>query len=308
LCRQSFLLAVGGGALLDAAGYAAATAHRGVRLIRVPTTVLSQDDSGIGVKNGINAFGKKNFLGAFAPPYAVLNDSAFLQTLSDRDWRSGVAEAVKVALVKDGPFFDFLEEHAPAVARRDLKRMEQVIYRCAELHLQHIASSGDPFETGSSRPLDFGHWSAHKLEQLTDFRLRHGEAVAIGIALDATYARVTGMLPETDWRRIIELLATLGFELWAPELGGPLSREDPASLLHGLVEFREHIGGPLTILLPEAIGRMRQVHEISDEWVAESIQELARIPRETWCAAPGRRNDEYQMSLNHAANRGRVLH
>src|SRR5204862_2038620 len=99
--RQSFVVAIGGGALLDAVGYAAATAHRGVRLIRVPTTVLAQADSGVGVKNGINAFGKKNFLGTFAPPAAVINDSTFLVTLSDREWRSGLAEAIKVALLKD---------------------------------------------------------------------------------------------------------------------------------------------------------------------------------------------------------------
>ena len=90
LCRHSFVVAVGGGALLDMAGYAAATAHRGVRLIRIPTTVLSQNDSGVGVKNSVNAFGKKNFLGVFAPPHAVINDFGFLSTLADRDWRSGI--------------------------------------------------------------------------------------------------------------------------------------------------------------------------------------------------------------------------
>ena len=97
LCRHSYLLAIGGGAVLDLVGYEAATAHRGIRLIRIPTTVLAQNDSGVGVKNGINAFGKKNFLGTFAPPYAVINDSAFLTTLDERDWRSGIAEALKVA-------------------------------------------------------------------------------------------------------------------------------------------------------------------------------------------------------------------
>src|SRR5204862_561409 len=109
LCRHSFLAAVGGGAVLDMAGLAAATAHRGIRHIRIPTTVLSQNDSGIGVKNGVNAFGKKNFLGTFAPPFAVINDSGFLTTLDDRDWRSGIAEAIKVALIKDAPFFNFIK-------------------------------------------------------------------------------------------------------------------------------------------------------------------------------------------------------
>src|SRR5215207_8544465 len=94
ICRHSYVLAIGGGALLDAVGFAAATAHRGVRLVRLPTTVLAQCDSGVGVKNGTNAFGKKNFIGAFAPPAAVINDAAFLETLPNREWRSGLAEAI----------------------------------------------------------------------------------------------------------------------------------------------------------------------------------------------------------------------
>ncbi len=196
LCRHSYLIAVGGGAVLDVAGFAAATAHRGVRLIRVPTTVLSQDDSAVGVKNGVNAFGKKNYLGTFAPPFAVINDFGFLATLSDRDWRGGISEAVKVALIRDRGFFEFLEEHAAALVARELAAMEQVIRRSAALHLRHIATGGDPFELGSSRPLDFGHWAAHKLEQVTNHRLRHGEAVGIGIALDSTYAYLSGFLPE----------------------------------------------------------------------------------------------------------------
>src|SRR5262245_34221298 len=119
LCRHSYVVAIGGGALLDVAGYAAATAHRGIRLIRIPSTVLSQDDSGVGVKNGVNAFGKKNYLGVFAPPFAVINDFRFLTTLSDRDWRSGISEAVKVALIKDAAFFELLEAHASRLAQRD---------------------------------------------------------------------------------------------------------------------------------------------------------------------------------------------
>src|SRR5204862_5030044 len=107
--RQSFVVAIGGGALLDAVGYAAATAHRGVRLVRVPTTVLAQSDSGVGVKNGVNAFASKNFVGTFAPPFATVNDSSFLPTLPQRQWCGGLAEAVKVALLKDAHFLRYLE-------------------------------------------------------------------------------------------------------------------------------------------------------------------------------------------------------
>jgi 3-dehydroquinate synthetase len=264
--------------VLDMAGLAGATAHRGVRLIRIPTTVLSQNDSGVGVKNGVNAYGKKNFLGTFAPPYAVVNDSRFLTTLSDRDWRSGIAEAIKVALIKDAAFFEFLEDRAPALASRDMAAMQRLIYRCAELHLQHIATSGDPFELGSARPLDFGHWSAHKLEQLSGYRLRHGEAVAIGLALDTTYSYLSGFIPEADWRRVLGLLLETGFAIHTPELGDYLeARDNPLCLLQGLREFREHLGGELTITLVERIGHGLEVHEIDERLMVESIALLERL-------------------------------
>ncbi|MEH2200578.1 3-dehydroquinate synthase [Nostoc sp.] len=264
LCRHSYVLAIGGGAILDLVGYAAATAHRGIRLIRVPTTVLAQNDSGVGVKNGINAFGKKNFLGTFAPPYAVINDSAFLTSLDDRDWRSGIAEAVKVALIKDAKFFDYIHSHSKALGRRDMDAMQEVIYRCAQLHLEHIANSGDPFEMGSSRPLDFGHWAAHKLEHLTNYRLRHGEAVAIGIALDSTYSYLIGLLDCSEWQRILNTLSALGFTLYVPEMAEKLSQlEHPDCLFRGLTEFREHLGGELTLTLLKSIGKAIEVHEVN---------------------------------------------
>lgn len=278
LCRHSYLVAVGGGALLDVAGFAAATAHRGVRLIRVPTTVLAQDDSAVGVKNGLNAFGKKNYLGTFAPPFAVVNDFAFLSTLTDRDWRGGLTEAIKVALIMDGGFFDFIESHAGALVDREASAMEQVIRRSAALHLKHIATSGDPFELGSSRPLDFGHWAAHKLEQLSDSRMRHGEAVGIGLALDTTYSHVAGFLPEPQWRRIIDLILALGLAVYTPALSEkPDEPEDPRSVLRGIAEFQEHLGGRLTIMMLEDIGRPFDVHEMRTDLIIRSIDILKTL-------------------------------
>jgi 3-dehydroquinate synthase len=275
LCRHSYVLAIGGGAVLDMVGYAAATAHRGIRLLRVPTTVLAQNDSGVGVKNGINAFDKKNFLGTFAPPYAVLNDFDFLTTLDDRDWRAGIAEAVKVALIKDASFFKFIRKHTEALVNRDRDSMQQLIYRCAQLHLQHIAGSGDPFEMGSSRPLDFGHWAAHKLEQLTDYSLRHGEAVAIGIALDSTYSYLAGLLSRLEWQRIVTTLTALGFTLYVPELAQAYYQlEDPRCLFQGLSEFREHLGGELTLMLLQEIGQGVEVHEVDLSLYRQAISLL----------------------------------
>src|SRR5687767_7927409 len=216
--RHSYVIAVGGGALLDMVGLAAATAHRGVRHIRIPTTTLSQDDSGVGVKNGINAFGKKNFIGTFAPPFAVINDFDLLASLPARDKRAGYVEAVKVALIRDSAFFNQIERDAEKLAAFDSEAMHRLIFRSAELHMNHIATSGDPFEFGSARPLDFGHWAAHKLEQISDYRIRHGEAVATGIALDVIYSRSMGYLDAVSAERILRLLELLGFELFANEL------------------------------------------------------------------------------------------
>lgn len=217
------------------------------------------------MKNGINAFDKKNYLGAFAPPYAVINDQSFLKTLEDRDWRSGVAEAIKVALVKDRCFFEWLEAHAFALANRQMKPMAELVRRCAELHMIHIAG-GDPFEMGSSRPLDFGHWTAHKLEQLTQYELRHGEAVAMGIALDTLYSRMKGLLDPDAAGRVLSLLDNLGFVLHVPAL------EEGAALLQGLREFQEHLGGELTIMLLEAIGRGVEVHHMDEPLILRGIK------------------------------------
>lgn len=268
--RHSYLAAVGGGSLLDLAGFAAAISHRGIKHIRIPTTVLSQNDSGVGVKNGINYKGKKNFLGTFSPPVAVFNDDRFLTTLSNRDWRSGIAEAVKVALIKDEGFFDWLEGHSFQLSNRDLTSMKYLIRRCADLHMEHIRS-GDPFETGSSRPLDFGHWSAHKLEQLTNFEVLHGEAVAMGIALDTMYSGLTGDLTEDDVNRVISLLLNLGFEITHPFMEAD---EETSPILLGLQEFREHLGGRLTITLLTAVGKGKEVHEIDPKLVKEAAGRL----------------------------------
>jgi 3-dehydroquinate synthase len=273
LDRHSYLIAVGGGALLDVAGFAAATAHRGVRHVRIPTTTLSQADSGIGVKNGINAFGKKNFIGTFAPPHAVINDFNLLATLEPRDQRAGYVEAVKVACIRDASFFDELERNAEKLATFEPQAMKRLIHRCAELHLDHIAMSGDPFELGSARPLDFGHWSAHKLEQLSNFQIRHGEAVAIGIALDVLYSCQTGLLDAPSAERVLALLERLGFDLFANELLNVAS-DGNLQVLGGLNEFREHLGGDLTITLLRAIGRGVEVHEVNLPKVVEAIHEL----------------------------------
>ena len=268
--RHSYVIAVGGGAVLDAVGLVAATTHRGVRHIRVPTTVLSQNDSGVGVKNGINLYGVKNYVGTFAPPFAVLSDIDFISALAPRDRIAGMAEAVKVSLIRDGEFFAWIERNADDLATFERPAMAAMIRRCAELHMHQIGNGGDPFEAGSVRPLDYGHWAAHKLEGMTRYHLRHGEAVAIGMALDARYSVLSGTLAAGEEVRICFLLEHLGLRLWHAALEKRTARGD-LEVLGGLADFREHLGGELTITLLSDIGVGVEVNEMDDDRVLDAI-------------------------------------
>jgi len=284
LDRHSFVIIIGGGAVLDAVGFVASITHRGIRHLRVPTTVLSQNDSGIGVKNGINLYGAKNYFGTFTPPYGVINDFDFLNTLTFRDWLAGIAEAFKVAIIKDRAFLIDLVSSASDLRSRDAKAMERLIFRCAQLHAEHIATSGDPFEYGSARPLDFGHWSGHYLEVLSGYKLRHGEAIAIGIALDMIIARNRGMISSQEFDLVIQGLLDCGFTLWHtmlekrknPEnsLEGTHKAAPSLCIFHGLEEFRQHLGGNLTIAMPKPLGHLCLVNSIAYEEVEQAIREM----------------------------------
>lgn len=278
LDRQSFVIIIGGGAVMDAVGLAAALVHRGLRQVRVPTTVLGQNDAGVGVKNGVNFLGGKNALGTFAPPFAVLNDFDFLRTLPARDWLCGVAEGWKVSIIRDRPFFDWLTANAAKFPARDESAMAALVQRCAEIHLEHIRTNGDPFEYGRARPLDFGHWSAHKLELISGFAISHGEAVAAGVLLDSIYAQKKGWITSAELDAIASGLSASGFALWFDEF----DRRDAngrREVIGGLEDFREHLGGELTVTFPRSIGARHEVHEIDLPLMEQSIVALRHISR-----------------------------
>jgi 3-dehydroquinate synthase len=273
ICRHSYVIIVGGGASIDLVGFAVATAHRGVRLVRMPTTTLCQGDGGVGVKNGVNYFGKKNWVGSFTVPDAVINDYDFLLTLPDAHKRAGYAEAVKVSLIKDKDFFLEIEAKARQLAAFDPAAMQRLIWKSAVLHLDHIAFNGDPFEKGSARPLDFGHWIAHKLEPLSNYKINHGYAVAIGICADFAYCAELGMIPTGVRDRIVTLFEALGFATY----NALLHSQSPTGsfiILDGLQEFREHLGGVLTITLITDIGRGLEVHEMDPALILRSLNWL----------------------------------
>lgn len=273
LDRRSYVLVVGGGALLDAVGYAAGIAHRGIRLVRFPTTTLAQADSGVGVKNAINAFGKKNWKGTFAVPWGVVNDQGLIAHLPDRDFRAGFSEAVKVSLLKSPAAFGFLCRHAADIARRDWTAVMPAIRSSVLMHLHHITHGGDAFEMQAARPLDFGHWSAHKLEQLTGYELRHGEAVAIGVALDTLYSHLRLGLDRTDALQALRALHDLGLPVHHPLLEGE-------GIFAGLEEFRQHLGGRLTLTMLRGVGVPVSVHEVDKAAMVEAIGMLRAIDAE----------------------------
>lgn len=267
LDRRSYVVVVGGGAVLDAVGFACAIAHRGLRLIRIPTTTLAQADSGVGVKNGVNLFQKKNWMGSFAVPWAVINDRRLLETLGDRDFRCGFSEAVKVSLLKDPEFFGQLLRDGGEIRSRGAAAW-RAIEQSAIWHLRHITQGGDPFEMLEARPLDFGHWSAHRLEALSGFDLRHGEAVAIGVAVDSVYSSLVHGFPAEQAEQVLQALEGLGLLQDHPSLRAT------DALFAGLEEFRQHLGGRLTVTMLERIGRPIDVHEVQRERMTEAIRRV----------------------------------
>lgn len=264
LDRRSYVVVIGGGAVLDAVGFATAIAHRGIRLIRLPTTTLAQADSGIGVKNSINLFQKKNWVGTFAVPWGVINDRSLLTTLSDRDFACGFAEAVKVALLKDAAFFRHICDSAAAIRQR-ADVCWPIIADSARWHLRHITEGGDAFEMQEARPLDFGHWSAHKLETMTGFELRHGEAVAMGVAIDSVYSSLAHGLDRSDADAVVDCLDELGLLI----AHAALASTD--ELFQGLEEFRQHLGGRLTVTMLRSVGEPVDVHQIDHALMRQAI-------------------------------------
>lgn len=278
MCRQSVVLAIGGGSVLDMVGFAVSLVHRGLRMVRAPSTVLAQCDGGVGVKTGMNEHDAKNYAGTFAPPFAVINDSSLLPTLPQEHWIGGVSEAFKVAIIKDAGFLDELVAGASRLRERDIGTMERVVHRCAVMHLDHIGGAGDPFEMGSSRPLDFGHWSAHQIEVMSGFGVGHGQSVAIGVALDTVYAARTGLIDEAWMRRVVGALIECGLPVWDECLGRRDARGE-LEVLVGLERFREHLGGRLTLAMPHPLGRQTEIHEVDRRVLADAISWLGRAAR-----------------------------
>jgi len=246
--RDTVVVALGGGVTGDLAGFLAATWHRGVPFVSIPTTVLAMVDASLGGKTAVDLPDVKNAVGAFHQPVSLWADVSLLRTLSERHYRAGLAEAVKTAAALDAALFRRLEADAPRLVRRDERVVERVVSRCLALKGGIVAS--DERESGRRAVLNFGHTAAHAIEAATDFRIAHGEAVAIGVVAEARLAQSVTGLPRVHADRIAGLLGALGLPV------SPPAGLDAKRLARAVLRDKKVRRGVVRCALPERIGRM----------------------------------------------------
>ncbi len=263
--RKTVLVAVGGGVIGDLAGFVAATYARGIRFFQVPTTLLAQVDSSVGGKVGINLPQAKNMVGAFLQPQGVLIDTATLDTLPEREYRSGLGEVVKYGVILDAPFFATLESNVAAVNARDHQVLAQVVARCCRLKAD-VVTQDEREETGLRAVLNYGHTFAHAFETLTGYgTLLHGEAVAIGMACAARLAQRIGRVDEAFTARQGALLAALGLPVEVPKL-------DHEKILSTMLHDKKAEHGRLRLVLPTRMGHVELVDDVDANAIRAALR------------------------------------
>jgi 3-dehydroquinate synthase len=272
LGRGDHVVAVGGGALLDVVGLAASTLQRGLRLTRVPTTALAQAECSLALRNGVDFFGRRDWLTAFSAPFSVVLDSRFLETLPRRERLSGAAAAARLGLARDADLLRWLDARAETVALSARgASLETLIARCVRQRLSELAPSSD----ASFAPrLELGGWLAARLESLSGCRLSYGESLAIGLAADALASVELAGLPQADADYVLALLEKLGFELWDPALE-LVSADGRRLALEGLEEARLRFGPNAGFPVIENLGRCRLVDRYDEAAAARALDALA---------------------------------
>ena len=266
------ILVIGGGTVMDIVGYAAYLYRGDTPYVRLPTTLVGMIDAGIGLKVGINAHGHKNLMGAYHPPLACVCDTSFLRTLAPDELRCGLAEAVKIAMVCDSALFGLIEErHADLFSGADTAEARAILDGSIGTMLRQLEAN--PFEDELRRLPDFGHEFGHMLESLSRFRLRHGEAVSIGMALSSCLAASAGYLSPRDLDRLLDLLVASGLPIIDPVC-------DPDVLWTKLLdEVIPHKGGRLHLVVPRAVGVGDFIDSI-DELGPEMLRDACALLRE----------------------------
>ena len=242
--RSCFVLAIGGGIVTDVAGFAASTFMRGLEFGFISTSLLGQVDASVGGKNGVNVDGYKNMVGTFTQPKFVICDVDLLRTLSPREFRTGLAEIIKAAVIADAELFDMLEQTDFSTLQRDTERLSEMVYRAIKVKADIVER--DERESGDRRLLNLGHTLAHAIEK-SSTKMNHGEAVAVGLALIAEVATSRDMLAVADKERIVALLERVGFMLDAPV--------EIRTLLKAVAKDKKAEGSDIHIVFPLGVGR-----------------------------------------------------
>lgn len=267
--RDTTLVALGGGVIGDLTGFAAASYQRGVRFIQVPTTLLSQVDSSVGGKTGVNHALGKNMIGAFYQPASVIIDLDCLKTLPKRELASGLAEVIKYGIILDGEFFSWLEQHIDDLLALDAGAMAYCIRRCCELKAEVVAA--DEHERGQRALLNLGHTYGHAIETFMGYgNWLHGEAVAAGMVMAARNAQRLGQFTADDVARVIALLQRAGLPVHGPESMAP------ADYLPLMMRDKKVIGGKLRLVLPLKVGEAEVRSDVPHDMVLASIQDCLK--------------------------------
>ena len=263
--RATTLVALGGGVVGDIAGFAAATYQRGVGFLQVPTTLLAQVDSSVGGKTGVNHPAGKNMIGAFYQPRAVVIDTATLATLPEREYLAGVAEVIKYGVIRDRPFFEWLEQNADALRGRDASVLARVIKTSCAIKAAVVGA--DERESGERAILNFGHTFGHALEAVTGFgTVLHGEAVAIGMVMASDLSARLGRMPVTDARRVKQLIARVGLPTAAP------SRLDSRALIEAMAMDKKSVDGNIRLVLANGLGAVDVVDGIERKLILATLE------------------------------------
>jgi 3-dehydroquinate synthase len=246
--RDSALIGLGGGVIGDLTGFVAATYHRGIPFVLVPTTLLAMLDASVGGKTGVDTSHGKNLIGAFHPPVAVVADPATLKSLTDAEYRSGLSEAVKHGLIADAGYLSWIEASTTALLARDLAALEVLIRRSVEIKVGVVSS--DERESGPRAMLNAGHTVAHALEQVSGYQLLHGQAVGLGLLAESTMAERSGILAGGVSTRLEGILTQLGLPVRVP------FRTNAERVRSAMARDKKNVAGEVRFAVPLETGRM----------------------------------------------------